>query len=126
MPEPLQEPLLRRRDQATIAVLTAVGLLGIALWWQQSGGQQLIEIDRAAPLTYQFQVDLNQAEWPELAQLPDIGPVLAKRIVASRQNEGPYRASSDLMRVNGIGPRKLAKIKKYLATLPDDAMVAGR
>ena len=82
--------LLRRADQAAVAVLLLAGLAASAGWWIAQGGLQgrLIEIERARPQTAQFKVDLNSADWPELVQLPGIGETLARRIVESRRAEG--------------------------------------
>lgn len=119
--------LIRRADQAVIATLLAVALAGMVVWWVRAGGLrgELVDIDRVEPLEYRFLVDVNQAEWPELAQLPGIGPTLAGRIVSSRDAAGAYRSVEDLRRVRGIGPRKLEAMRRYLAPLPDDTQVAG-
>lgn len=120
-------PLIRRADQLTIAVLTALSLAGMWAWWCGAGGHrgQVIDIENAAPLDYRFLVDLNQAAWPELAQLPGVGETLAKRIVESRESDGPFRMAEDLQRVNGIGPRKLDAVRRYLLPMADDTQVAG-
>src|SRR4051794_9566752 len=85
-------PALRRMDQAVVALLVAVALGGMGLYWVVRGGPrgELIEIDRAEPLTARYLVDINKAEWPELAEVPDVGEVLARRIVESRQTQGRY------------------------------------
>lgn len=123
----MAEALIRRADQVTIAALTALALAGIAAWWIGMGGLWggVIEIDNAAPLAYEFKVDINRAPWPELAQLPDIGPVLAQRIVESRETDGAFRSVEDLRRVNGIGPRRLEGMRRYLLPMIDDTQVAG-
>jgi len=120
-------PWLRRLDQATVAGLLAVslalmGISALARYWQSAG---LIEIDQAAPTTVDFRVDINQAEWPELALLPDVGEALARRIVESRQTVGPFRDQRDLLRVSGIGPAKLAAMRPYLLPLPAAGDVAS-
>jgi len=119
--------LIRRADQAVVAMLLGIALAGMALWWVRAGGLrgELVDIDQAPPLEYQFLVDVNNAEWPELAQLPGIGPTLAQRIAASRAQEGLFRTIGDLQRVNGIGPRRLQAMRRYLTPLPDDTQVAG-
>jgi DNA uptake protein ComE-like DNA-binding protein len=38
-----------------------------------------------------------------------IGPVLSARIIAGR----PYRTVDDLLKVKGIGPKKLENIRSY-------------
>ncbi len=50
-------------------------------------------------------VDVNRADESELDQLPGIGPVLAGRIVAERETNGPFSSYLDLQRVRGIGPK---------------------
>jgi competence protein ComEA len=120
-------PLLRRADQAAVASLVAFALVGMTAYWFVQGGHrgELIEIDRAEPLTARFLVDINSAEWPELAELPDIGETLARRIVESRAAGGRFAEHEDLLRVRGIGPRTLDKLRPYLLPMPNQEDVAG-
>jgi competence protein ComEA len=78
----------------------------------------LIDIDHAEPIAMQFQIDVNRADWTELALLPDVGEQLAKRIVADRAVNGPFRDLDDLGRVRGIGPRTIEGMRPYLLPLP--------
>jgi competence protein ComEA len=55
-------------------------------------------------------VDLNRASARELDALPGIGPVLAARIIAHRQQHGPFASRDELLAVRGIGPRLLARL----------------
>src|SRR3954467_14956109 len=120
-------PMLRRADQAAVAMLVTFALVGMGVYWVvQSGPRgELIQIDRAEPLTARYLVDINKAEWPELAELPDIGETMARRIVDSRQLHGAFRDHDDLRRVRGIGPRTLEKMKPYLLPMPGQQEVAG-
>jgi competence protein ComEA len=120
-------PVLRRLDQAAVAGLVALSLVGMGVYWVVQGGPrgELIEIDRAEPLTARYLVNINKAEWPEFAELPDIGETLARRIVDSRQAGGAFRDHDDLRRVRGIGPRTLEKMKPYLLPMPGREEVAG-
>ena len=58
------------------------------------------------------------AEWLELALMPNIGEQLAKRIVADRTQRGPFKELEDLLRVRGIGPRTLETMRPFLLPLP--------
>ena len=119
---------LRRADQATVAVLVLLGLASMGGWWIVHGGcrGRLVEIDRAGPRTAEFQVDLNEADWPELVVLPGIGETLARRIVDSRRQEGPFVDHEDLKRVRGIGPKTLDRVRPYLRPMPEHrAVVVG-
>ncbi|RJP60367.1 MAG: helix-hairpin-helix domain-containing protein [Deltaproteobacteria bacterium] len=54
-------------------------------------------------------LELNTAGKEELQSIKGIGPVLAERIIAGR----PYRTVDDLLKVKGIGPKKLKNIRPY-------------
>ena len=56
-------------------------------------------------------VDLNAATAIELEALPGVGPVLASRIVAHRDDHGPFATVEDLLDVPGIGEAKLAQLR---------------
>jgi competence protein ComEA len=121
------QPLLRRGEQALIAAVVTVSLVAMMAAWFYKGGARgrLIEIDRAQPESIAYLVDINRAPWPEIAQLPDIGETLAKRIVESRETDGPFRDHDDLRRVRGIGPKTLEGMRPYLLPMPADETLAG-
>jgi len=127
-PTPPPPWLLRRADQAGVALLVLVGLAGSVGWWLAQGGWhgRLVEFHRAEPQEAQFLVDLNPADWPELAQLRGIGETLARRIVDSRRHDGPFLDHNDLERVRGIGPRTLDRLRPYLLPMPERENLAGR
>lgn len=60
-------------------------------------------------------VDPNRAGAAELIRLPGVGPVLAQRILDDRRINGPYQCAEDLLRVKGIGPATLARMRSSLA-----------
>lgn len=55
-------------------------------------------------------IDINRADQALLCALPGIGSSLSERILADRLENGPYESLSDLQRVPGIGPAKIAAI----------------
>jgi len=56
-------------------------------------------------------VDLNAADATALESLPGIGPALAARILRSRAEAGRYTRVDDLLRVSGIGPVTLDRLR---------------
>jgi competence ComEA-like helix-hairpin-helix protein len=120
--------ILRRGEQTTVAILVAAGIVAVLGWWLFRGGisGRTVEIEKAAPQTAQFQVDINQAPWPEFATLPGVGRNLAERIVQTREQSGPFADVDDLRRVRGIGPHTLESIRPYLRPMPGRRAVAGR
>lgn len=61
-----------------------------------------------------FPLDINTATVEEFSALPGIGPVLARRIVDFRTQNGSFASISDLSRVEGIGEKRLEAILDYL------------
>lgn len=68
----------------------------------------------ATPLAPGERIDPNTAPVEELDRLPGIGPALAARIVASREAEGPFARPADLLRVSGVGPKTLARLREHV------------
>lgn len=59
-------------------------------------------------------VSLNRATQKELEQLPGLGPVIAKRIVEYREKHGEFQSLNDLVKVKGIGVKRVDKLISYL------------
>ena len=59
-------------------------------------------------------IDINRAEAWLLEALPNIGEVLAQRIIDYRSENGPFRRIEDLLKVSGIGSATFEQIKDYI------------
>ena len=56
-------------------------------------------------------VNLNTATSEELQTLSGVGEATARAIIEDREQNGPFAAPEDVMRVSGIGEKKFAKIR---------------
>ena len=56
-------------------------------------------------------LSLSAATQPELEELPGIGPALAGRIIAHREQRGGFRSVEELGEVEGIGPKRLEALR---------------
>ncbi len=56
-------------------------------------------------------LDLNSATAAELEELPGVGPVLAGRIIAHRDEHGPFAEAAQLREVSGIGEATWASLR---------------
>jgi competence ComEA-like helix-hairpin-helix protein len=56
-------------------------------------------------------LNLNSATAADLERLPFIGPFMARQIVAYRDRHGPFPSVDSLVKVPGVGPATLAKIR---------------
>lgn len=61
-------------------------------------------------------IDINRSTSVQLEGLPGVGPVLAGRIVAYREENGPFAEVEDLLDVPGIGEAKLAGMRDDIAS----------
>jgi comEA protein len=75
--------------------------------------------DQAAPQktvpALEGMVNINAAGAEELRLLPGVDKKTAEAIVSFRVKNGNFKAVDDLGKVSGIGPKRLGKIKQYLA-----------
>jgi competence protein ComEA len=60
-------------------------------------------------------VNLNSAGAAELATLPGVGPKTAEAILAYRQEHGSFQRVEDLLEIRGIGEKKLARMRDWVA-----------
>jgi competence protein ComEA len=59
-------------------------------------------------------ININTATAEELEALPEIGPVMAAKIVAYRTTHGPFETIEDIQDVDGIGPKTFEAIKDLI------------
>jgi competence protein ComEA len=61
-------------------------------------------------------VNINTATVEELVQLNKIGQKYAERIVAYREQNGPFKKPEDIMQVKGVGEKTWEKNKDSITT----------
>jgi competence protein ComEA len=120
--------VLRDGDRAIDAVAAAGGYatdadrraLNLARFL--SDGEQIVvptESETATGVTTNFagtqgnggKINLNTADAASLESLPRVGPALAARILAWRDENGRFASIEDLMSVSGIGDKTFAGLK---------------
>lgn len=60
------------------------------------------------------QICLNTATAEELMTLPDLGPILAQRILDYRERHHGFDSLAELLQVEGVGEARFAKWRPYL------------
>lgn len=71
-----------------------------------------------SPVTLTGPIHINQASQEELESLPGIGPVIAARIIAYRDENGPFSKLEAIQNVSGIGPATFEQIKDFITIDP--------
>ena len=61
-------------------------------------------------------ININTATAEDLQLHPGIGPLLAERIIAYREEKGLFEIPGELMNVPGIGEKKLEEIWDHITT----------
>ncbi len=59
-------------------------------------------------------VDINKASLEDLTKLPGIGKSKAQNIITTRNKLGRFESIDDLLKVRGIGPKLLKKLRPYI------------
>ena len=59
-------------------------------------------------------VDINRATVAELQTLPGVGPKTAEAIISNRETMGRFIQVDDLMRVKGIGPKRMEQLRELV------------
>jgi competence protein ComEA len=59
-------------------------------------------------------ININRGTKAEFDSLAGIGPVIAGRIITYRNQNGPFMAVEDLLKVSGIGEKTLSRIRNRL------------
>ncbi|HEY3037730.1 MAG TPA: helix-hairpin-helix domain-containing protein [Pyrinomonadaceae bacterium] len=59
-------------------------------------------------------ININTATSQELQKLPGVGKVMAERIVAHREQYGPFRRTEHMMMVRGISDRKYRQMRTMI------------
>ena len=78
-----------------------------------------VGIDDAVPAEDpRARININSATAEELEALPSIGEVIAARIIAYREQNGPFRSVDDLIHVEGVSDRTIDEIRNLVTVGP--------
>ena len=115
----MQNPSRKNASRLNVLLwaLTALLLTAALGWYILDDRPQAMAagpVDEAALAAGTAALDLNTATEAELDDLPGLGPALAGRIVAWREEHGPFDTPEDVMEVEGIGPALYEQIAPYI------------
>ena len=80
-----------------------------------SKGEKLLKMNhRGTTRQGKLLLDINSATVEELMQLPQVGKVTANKIVEYRAANGAFKNIEDIVKVKGIGEKKLTLIKPHI------------
>jgi len=109
---------IARRVQDPLAELVKIDpqSLGVGMYQHDVNQTQLAEAldDVVESVVNRVGVDLNTASPALLTHVSGIGPTLSKRIVAYRDEHGPFSSRKGLKKVSGIGPKTFEQAAGFL------------
>lgn len=119
----LMKKLLHNPGAAALLLCLVFGSgFFLGRWTLQRRSGEVIKVTAeriaAAEVTGQPRIDLNSADAALLETLPGIGPALAERILAYREENGPFRYSYEITNVPGIGESIYDSIRERVTAAP--------
>ncbi|MDD8026546.1 MAG: helix-hairpin-helix domain-containing protein [Acidobacteriota bacterium] len=93
---------MRAHVMKSVAVIMVLGLFLSPLLAMQGANKSADKIN------------INSAPSDELQKLPQVGPKVAQRIIDFRKQNGPFKKTEELMKVQGIGEKIYAKLKDLI------------
>ncbi len=102
----IDSPIVAAHFRREFERLYSTARLGLPTHIEAKIQQQIQQCGDPTPvpaLSPEARINVNRATQQELETLPGIGPALAERMIATRQ-EQPFTSVEDLQRVSGIGP----------------------
>lgn len=117
---------MKKVSSIILLTITALFVLsvGVLIFNEYDKAQFISLVDRPldpavypsdSPITPEGKININIASAEDLTLLDGIGKVLSERIVAYREENGPFQQVEDLLNVKGIGKITLSKIIDYIA-----------
>jgi competence protein ComEA len=108
-------PGSRVSDAVTAAggALTPDALMSVNLARPVIDGEQIV-LGGTEVQARDGRISINSASATELLDLPGVGPVLAERIVAFREQNGPFTSLDGLLEVSGIGESTLRNLAEQV------------
>jgi competence ComEA-like helix-hairpin-helix protein len=102
----IDSPIVAAHFRREFERLYSTARLGLPTHIEAKIQQQIQQCGESTPvpaLSPEARINVNRATQEELETLPGIGPALAARMIATRQ-EQPFTSVEDLQRVSGISP----------------------
>jgi len=107
---------LLRWEHLWVLWLTATLLIvSVLVRWGWRAGWWAPQAELVPGSAVEYRIDLNGADEAELVLLPGIGEVKARRIVAYRDEHGPFRRVEDLLAVQGVSESVLGRLRPYVS-----------
>ena len=108
-------PPAKSRESLIPLVIFALAIFSLACATQsQPARHASSEVLPVANAERRSLIDINTAPPRELEKLPGVGEVVAERIVAHREQYGPFRRAEHLMMVRGISDRKFRELRPLI------------
>ncbi len=76
------------------------------------------KIENVKTTSQKVAVDINNASYEKLRELPGIGGVYAQRIINYRQKKGGFKKPEELINIKGIGKKTYKKMERYVVVNP--------
>ncbi|MEM2175146.1 MAG: helix-hairpin-helix domain-containing protein [Candidatus Micrarchaeia archaeon] len=114
---------MNEKEKVVLIFLSIFFILGSFLSFLNRKKENLIRLNKEIPVdkkiskeksVFLVKIDINKASKDELISLPGIGEKIAQRIIEYREKKGKFKNKSELLKIKGIGKRRLSKIENLI------------
>ena len=104
-----------KKDKLVLLSVCFVFLaLTIGIFIDRNTGHNPYDTVQSKMIETDPRLDINKMSTAQLEAIPGIGEMLAKRIVAYRDANGPFLTLEEVLNVEGVGEKKLDQIASLI------------
>jgi competence ComEA-like helix-hairpin-helix protein len=120
-------PWLTRGDRLGLGLSAGLLLLALSgnVLLRGGWGRPDVELTSRDSIRH-HRIDINTAEAWQLQALNGVGPKRAEAMVRHRQRIERFQSLDELVRVRGIGPKTVERLRPYLTVHPGESVDAAQ
>ena len=107
------------KKKLAFSIILGAFLISALVYFSRVVSVKKYKLKELDPTVHKYQLNINSAQTRDFDNLPGVGPSLAERIIEYRHKYGSFENVDELVKVKGLGSKKLESIKEYVTVSVD-------